>query len=86
MSSKLDTPMGRSSAMVVRLLTPEMIERAKQLEHHYPDLCWVSNISTIKINVGQHKQEPTFYYFLRDGKYWINEEWIQTGEGSQIRS
>jgi hypothetical protein len=84
MNSKLDTHMNRSYAMVVKSLTSEMIERAKQLEHLYPDYCWISDISTTRDDFG-HKKEPTFYYFLMNGKYWVNEEWIKTGEGSPTR-
>ena len=83
MGSGLDNAMNRGTAMVVKLPTANMLERATQLEEQHPGLCWVSDISSVKDVSGQHIRNKTFYYFLENGKYWVNENWIQTGVGSQ---
>jgi len=82
MSSKLDTAMNRGMAMVVRMDTQAMLERARQLEAQYPAYCWVSDISSERDPLNRPLLRPTFYYFTQRGAYWVNEDWIQTGRGT----
>lgn len=84
MASKLDTPMNRAFAMVVKLTSTEMLQRARQLEEQYPESCWVSDVGSEKDIFHQHVLHHCFYYLLRGGKYWVNETWMQTGNGSPL--
>lgn len=81
--TKLDSAMNRGSAMVMTLKQQDpMMSRAQKLVDENPKDCWISDVGTA---IGIDRKPLVipgyqyFYYFLKDGKYWVDETWVRTG-------
>jgi len=80
--NNLDTPMFRAQANIVDL-SPMSLERARTLEHDFPDLCCVSEVSPSgSATVWKGETKSGAYYFYYVGEQF-NEEWIKTGKGER---